>query len=89
MLEPYMGHLMLKAITGDSIWQVIEAELAKVNKPATVNRYLATIRSLLRIARDEWQWIDSFSKVHMLGDEAERDRWLSKQEADLLLVAMN
>ena len=82
MLDPYMGQLMLNAITGDIIWQVIEAELAKGNKPATLNRYLATIRSLLRMARDEWQWIDSFPKVRMLGGEVERDRWLSKQEAD-------
>ena len=23
-----------------------------------MNRYLSTVRNLLRIARDEWQWID-------------------------------
>jgi hypothetical protein len=76
---------MLHEITGDIIWSVIQGELAKGNKPATVNRYLATIRSLLRMARDEWQWIDNFPKVRLLSGEVERDRWLTRQEADRLI----
>jgi hypothetical protein len=56
-LDPYLGKLSLSEITGDVIWQVTQQELKRGNQPATVNRYLATIRNLLRIARDEWQWI--------------------------------
>lgn len=37
----------------------MQGELKKGNKPATVNRYVAEIRSLLRMTRDEWQWIDT------------------------------
>lgn len=85
-LDPYVGHLMLHEITGDIIWSIIQGELNKGNKPATVNRYLATIRSLLRMARDEWQWIDNFPKVRLLGGEVERDRWLTKQEAETLIA---
>ena len=60
-------------------------ELKKGNKPATVNRYLATIRSLFRMARDEWQWIDTFPKIKLLSGEVERDRWLTHDEADRLI----
>lgn len=38
------------------------------------------------MARDEWQWIDSFPKVRMLGGEVERDRWLTREEVDKLIA---
>lgn len=85
-LDPYLGHLLLNQITGDVVWSVIQGELKKGNMPATVNRYLASIRALLRMARDEWQWIDNFPKIRLLGGEVERDRWLTKEEADRLIA---
>jgi integrase len=84
-LDPYLGDKMLTEISGDVIWSVAQRELAKGNKPATVNRYLATVRGVLRMARDEWQWIDNFPKVRMLPGEVERDRWLTHDEADRLI----
>lgn len=86
-LEPYLGHLLLNQIDGDVIWAVIQGELSKGNMPATVNRYLASIRSLLRMARDEWQWIDTFPKIRLLDGEVERDRWLTRSEASRLIGA--
>jgi integrase len=68
------------------VWKVIEGERRKGNTPATINRYLATMRSLLRMARDEWQWLDSIPKIRMLPGEVERDRWLTKAEADQLIA---
>lgn len=65
-LDPYLGHLSLSQINGDVIWSVVQGQLKQGNVPATVNRYLATIRSLLRMARDEWQWTDSIPKIRLL-----------------------
>jgi len=87
MLDPYLGTLTLDQINGDVIWSIVQRELKKGNKPATVNRYLSLIRNLLRMARDEWQWIDTFPKIRMLPGEVERDRWLTRDEADRLLAA--
>ncbi len=84
-LDRYLGELSLNQINGDVIWSIVQGELKKGNKPATVNRYLATIRSLLRMARDEWQWIDSFPKIRLLPGEVERDRWLTREEAERLI----
>ena len=85
-LDPYFGRLSLDQITGDAIWRVVEGELKKGNRPATVNRYLALIRCLLRMARDEWQWIVSVPKIRLLHGEVERDRWITKDEADRLIA---
>jgi integrase len=85
-LDPYLGTRDLNEIDGDLVWKVVQGELAKGNKPATVNRYLATMRALLRVARDEWQWIDRFPKIRLLPGEVERDRWLTKEEAQRLIA---
>lgn len=86
-LHLYLGDLNLSQITGDVVWQVIQGEMKKGNKPATINRYLALIRSLLRMARDEWQWIDNMPKIRLLSGEVERDRWLTREEAERLIRA--
>src|SRR5258708_6274744 len=86
-LDPYFGTLTLDQITGDKIWSVMQGELGKGNKPATVNRYLALIRCLFRMARDEWQWVTSFPKIRLLPGEVERDRWLTRREAKRLIAA--
>lgn len=86
-LHPYMGNLTLNQINGDVVWSVIQGERKKGNKPATVNRYLGVLRNVLRTARDEWQWIDSIPKIRLLSGEVERDRWLTRDEADRLILA--
>lgn len=85
-LDPYLGSKLLTDISGDVVWHICQRELARGNTPATVNRYLATIRGILRMARDEWQWIDNFPKIRMLPGEVERDRWLTREEADRLIA---
>ena len=85
-LDPYLGALKLHQINGDVIWRVSESGLKHGNKPATVNRRLALIRSVLRMARDDWQWIDTMPKVRLLGGEVERDRWLTRDEAKRLIA---
>lgn len=87
MLDPYLRYLTLDQINGDVIWTIAQGELKRGNKPATVNRYLALIRNLLYMARDEWQWIDGFPKIRLLSGEVERDRWLTREEADRLIEA--
>jgi integrase len=84
-LDPYLNEKMLNQITGDVIWSIIQGETKRGSKPATVNRILAMVRALLRMARDEWQWIDTFPKIKLLKGEVERDRWLTREEAERLI----
>lgn len=78
---------MLNQISGDVIWNIVQGELKRGNKIATLNRHLAVTRAILRMARDEWQWIDSVPKIRLLSGEVERDRWLTREEAEALLEA--
>ncbi|HZQ75499.1 MAG TPA: site-specific integrase [Burkholderiales bacterium] len=87
ILHPILGNRMLAEIDGDVIWSITERLSKRGIAPATVNRYLATVRSLLRMARDEWQWIDNFPKIRLLAGEVARDRWLTREEADRLIAA--
>lgn len=86
-LDPYLRTLTLNEISGEVVWKITQGELNRGCKPATVNRSLASLRALLRMARDEWQWIDNFPKIRLLGGEVERDRWLTRDEADRLIKA--
>ena len=86
-LDSYFGALMLDEITGDALWGVVQDRLKKGNKAATINRYLAVTRCLLRTARDEWQWIEAMPKIRLLPGEVERDRRLTREEAARLIAA--
>jgi integrase len=86
-LDEYLGDLMLNQISGDVIWNIVQGELKRGNKIATLNRHLAVTRAILRMARDEWQWIDTVPKIRLLSGEVERDRWLTREEAEALLEA--
>ena len=86
-LDPYLGQLQLSQITGDVVWQITQGELKRGNEIATVNRYLSTVRNLLRTARDEWQWVEGIPKIRLLSGEKQRDRWLTHEEADRLIAA--
>ena len=85
-LDRYVGQLMLCDIDGDVIWRITQAELKRGNRAATVNRYLSVVRNLLRTARDEWQWTERVPKIRLLAGEVERDRWLTREEADRLIA---
>jgi integrase len=87
ILHPILGNKLLTEIDGDVVWEICQRLLARKIAPATVNRYLATIRGIFRMARDEWQWIDNFPKVRLLPGEVARDRWLTRKEADRLIEA--
>jgi integrase len=84
-LHNYLGEMVLNQINGDVVWQVIQKELKRGVKIATVNRHLAVMRAILRMARNEWQWLDTIPKIRLLSGEVERDRWLTRDEAKHLL----
>jgi integrase len=85
-LDPYLGKLTLDQINADVLFEICEKKRREGRKPATINRYLAQIRSLLRMAYYDWQWLDRIPRVRLLQGEIMRDRWLTKEEAERLIA---
>lgn len=54
----------------------------------TVNRHMAWLRSMLRAARDEWQWIDSFPKIKMYRETRPEPRWITEKKYRKLHAAL-
>ena len=83
-LDEYLGQCYLDEISRDLIDEISKVK-RRTTSPTTVNRYLALIRSILRAARDEWEWLDRIPKIRLYKEPPGRVRWLKKEEARRLI----
>lgn len=83
-LNQRLGKLTLAQVTRDQISKIGEVKRREAS-PATANRYLALIRSILRKAALEWEWIQQAPKVRLYPEPKRRIRWLTREEADTLI----
>jgi integrase len=83
-LDRFLGGRTLDKIDRDLLVEIAKAKKATAS-PATANRYLALVRAILRSARDEWDWIDRIPTVPMSPEPSKRVRWISREEARLLM----
>jgi integrase len=74
----------------DTITRTVVAELVEVKAktPATRNRYIACLRALLRKAGGAWEWLDRVPKLETYSEPKQRIRWISRDEASRLLLAL-
>ncbi len=87
MLKWFHPHLGGKALTdiNRALLDEIKAKRSKGVAPATVNRYMALVRAILRRACNDWEWLDRVPKVGMLHDKGGRIRSLTPPEFSKLL----
>jgi integrase len=83
-LHPHLGELMLDEITLDVIARIKEIRLKEASK-STANRYLATIRTILRKARDEWEWVEKVPKIKLFKESEGRIRFITPEQVQALL----
>lgn len=83
-LDTYLGELNVEEINLEIIDKVRSAKLKEASK-ATVNRYLALVRSILIRCRDEWEWLESVPKVRLFKENNVRERSLTMVQARTLL----
>jgi integrase len=82
-ISAYKGHRLStvrKIGDGDT---AVERQLSA----ATVNRALALLRHLLRLAHEDWEVLDSVPRVRMEREAEGRLRWLTPEDATRLLAA--
>jgi integrase len=83
-LQQYLRGVVLADITRDQLIALGERKRAEASGP-TANRYLALVRSVLRKACLEWEWIDKVPKVKMYKEAKRRVRWITPEQVHALL----
>ncbi len=78
-LHPYLGGKDLEDIDRALI-DKIKQDRIKVASPARANRYLATIRTILRRARDEWEMVSHIPAIRLFPESSGRVRALTLEE---------
>ena len=58
---------------------------SKETSPSTANRFLALIRTILRKACHDWEWIDKVPKIKLFPEPKRRVRWLMPEQVKRLL----
>jgi integrase len=85
------GHYQLRLFTSKLLEQYQTERLKKGNKPATVNRHLATIKHMFTKAVDwdmvEGETLKRIRRVKLLEENNRRLRYLSKEECQALVDA--
>lgn len=84
-LDRYLGDFELGEINRDVLERIIEAKKAEGASNATVNRYLALVRGVLRKAAQEWEWLDRYPKFRKLPEPRRRVRYLTREQAERLI----
>lgn len=80
-------------LTAEIIRSIRDEELGRPGrrgpiKPATVDRKLAFLRSVLRAAKLKWEWVNDAPFVELFNDEEERERYLEPHEVHRLIEAL-
>ena len=87
-LHHHLYGRFLDEISREVLDHVARARKAEGVSNSTVNRALEIARAILRCAEREWCWVDSSPSVRMLPEPKRRIRWLTKEEADRLLLEL-
>jgi len=97
-LDDDIGHLRrvhshlfgryLDEIDRDVLDHLTQSRLSDGVTNATVNRMLEVVRAILRRAEREWEWLERAPHVRMMPEEKRRIRWLTREEADRLLLEL-
>lgn len=86
--ESRFGPVRLDGISPRMIASERDALTGDGKSPSTANRYLATLASVYKAASRRWHWLDTNPVRNVeKGREAQRDRFLSRDEVKRLLEA--
>ena len=81
---PKLGSVLLSELDRERI----ETSLPQDVKPATRNRYRAFIRSVLRAAEREWDWLEHAPSLRTEQEPRRRVAFLTHDQADVLIAAL-
>lgn len=83
-IQQFFRGRLLSELTREVIAEVGEAK-RKETSPSTANRYLATVRAILRRAALEWEWIDKAPFIRLYKEPKRRIRWIEPEQVQTLI----
>lgn len=83
-LTRHLRGVDLNRIDREMVAQITSLKQAEASA-ATTNRHLALVRSILRRAEREWEWIAKAPYVRLLKEPKGRERWLTVEQVKSLL----
>lgn len=86
-LLPFFGARPLEDIDAETIDEYIQTRKADKVENATINRDLAVLRHMLRLAVRKWRWLRQEPYIELLPEGGPRDRELTEAEEAKLLPA--
>lgn len=84
-LHKYLSTKNLSDINRDFVDYLKQSRLSEGVSNASVNRILALLKSILRKAKNDWEWIDKIPHIRLLPEPKRRIRWITYQEAQSLI----
>tara|TARA_R110000850_G_scaffold191091_2_gene317237 strand:- start:11342 stop:12394 length:1053 start_codon:yes stop_codon:yes gene_type:complete len=87
-IDRHFGELFLEETTRDRIDAARKRRQQDGVAPATVNRLLEIVRTILRRAEREWDWIDKAPHIRLLTVPRSTERHLTVNEAQRLLAEL-
>lgn len=79
-LDRHLSGMMLDNIDKSVIDTIKKSKLSDGSSKATVNRVLALLRSVLNMAKNEWEWLDTVPAFKSLPEPSGIVRWLTDDE---------
>lgn len=87
-LNTFLSGVPLRDIDSEVVAFLRKKKIASGASNATVNRMLALLRAILRMAVTEWEWMHSAPNVRLLREPLRRIRFLSPNQAVRLLAEL-
>lgn len=87
-LDKHLKGKRLDEISRNVIDHITDTRQKEGVKNATVNRMLEVLRAILRKAASDWEWLDKVPMIRMLSEPKRRIRWITREEAEVLLKAL-
>jgi integrase len=85
-LDIHLNSFQLINISSEVIETIAKHREKDGLTPASVNRMLALIKSVLHKSVKEWEWLDKMPFIRMRKEDNSRIRWLTKEEATRVLT---
>jgi integrase len=87
-LHSHLQGMNLGRVDRDLVERITQARRKDGVSNGTVNRMLSLLRSVLRSAAYDWEWLERVPKVRLLPEGKGRTRYLTSEEARRLLAEL-